>query len=125
MPAFGQLLVVIELVKGFDGQGIEYKLRQIKGHGQRQMLLERLTGQRGILTMVATHKNTATERISADEQVYPRNGVLKILVSFGGKLKKFVQRGKTNSVGINIGVDNTLELELSPENQPGQAQPAN
>ena len=33
--AFLQLLAIVEFVEAFDGQRIEYELRQVKGHGQR------------------------------------------------------------------------------------------
>src|SRR5579883_1255374 len=120
--AFGKLFVLIEFVKAFHGQSIDQ--RHIERHGQRQMFLKRLTSQRRVLVMIAARENAATERIATNQHIYPGDRIFKVLVRFSRKLKELFQRGKTDIIGVNIGIDNPLEPELSPEDHAGQAQSA-
>jgi hypothetical protein len=77
---FADLRVVVEFVKGFDGQGVQCERGEVDWQGERQALFDGFGSEGFGLVVVATHEDAPAQVLASDQEIDPGHGVFELLV---------------------------------------------
>src|SRR5690554_2790836 len=118
----GRMPVPVQLIKGPQTPAVNQRKRRCKGNRQSARLQR---SQPSLLRMVTSHVNTPPQLVITGCTVNPGYAVLMLRVQFPGQMKKVVEPLKTHRPGQNLAAADGYQADAGPQDDAGQAQPAN